>query len=171
MCEAKDASSKTKGEGKSENMQCMINGRERQECRRYNGKKKNSSAVCTDNIPAEICLREEGFDMWDLMVKIYEEEKILHEWRDSVIIPIYKEKGNIQDCSNYRMKLMPHTMKIWERMNESRIRKETVIGDEQFGFMPGKGITDAVFALRQLMERHSEMSGIQGCRDGFGSYT
>ncbi|XP_027206680.1 uncharacterized protein [Penaeus vannamei] len=48
-------------------------------------------------------------------------------------------------------------MKIWERINERRLRKETVIGDEQFGFMPGKGTTDAVFALRQLMERHREM--------------
>jgi len=95
--------------------------------------------------------------LWDLMTKIYEEEKIPSEWRDSAIIPIYKEKGNIQDCSNYRgIKLMSHTMKIWERINESSIRKETVIGDEQFGFLPGKG--NAVFALRQLMERHWEMT-------------
>ena len=28
---------------------------------------------------------------------IYEQEKIPTEWRDSVIIPIYKEKGDIQD--------------------------------------------------------------------------
>nr|XP_027212618.1 uncharacterized protein LOC113805759 [Penaeus vannamei] len=42
-------------------------------------------------------------------------------------------------------------------INESRIRKETVIGDEQFGFIPGKGTMDAVLALRQLMERHREI--------------
>ena len=39
---------------------------------------------------------------WDLMQGIYEQEKIPTEWRDSVIIPIYKEKGYIQDCGNYR---------------------------------------------------------------------
>ena len=49
------------------------------------------------------------------------------EWRASVIIPIYKEKGDIiQDCGNYRgIKLMSHTMKIWERIIERRLREET----------------------------------------------
>ena len=85
---------------------------------------------------------------------IYEQEKIPTEWRDSVIIPIYKEKGDIQDCGNYRgIKLMSHTMKIWERIIDRRLREETTIGDEQFGFMPGRGTTDAIFAVRQL-RRH-----------------
>ena len=50
-----------------------------------------------------------------------------------MIIPIYKEKGDIiQDCGNYRgggggggIKLMSHTMKIWERIIERRLREET----------------------------------------------
>ena len=55
------------------------------------------------------------------------EEKIPTEWRDSVIIPIYKEKRDIHDCGNYRGKLMPHTMKNWERIIERRLREETTI--------------------------------------------
>ena len=82
-----------------------------------------------DGIPVEVwkCLGEEGIDMlWDLMKGIYEQEKISMEWRDSVIIPIYKEKGDIQDCGNYRgIKLMSHTMKIWERIIDRRLREET----------------------------------------------
>ena len=115
-----------------------------------------------DGIPVDVlrCLGEEGIDMlWDLMKGIYEQEKIPTEWRDSVIIPIYKEKGDIQDCGNYRwiiIKLMSHTMKIWERIIDRRLREETTIGDEQFGFMPGRGTTDAIFAVRQLMEKHRE---------------
>ena len=74
-----------------------------------------------------------------------------------MIIPIYKEKGYIQDCGNYRgVKLMSHTMKIWERIIERRIREETTFGDENFGIMPGRGTTDAKFAVRQLMEKHRE---------------
>ena len=93
--------------------------------------------------------------LWDLMQGIYEQEKIPTEWRDSVIIPIYKETGDIQDCGNYRgIKLMSHTMKIWERIIDRRLREETTIGDEHFGFMPGRGTTDAIFAVRQLMEKH-----------------
>ena len=72
-----------------------------------------------------------------------------------LVVPIYKEKGNIQDCGNYRgIKLMSHAMKIWERIIERRLREETTIGDEQFGFMPGRGRTDAIFAVRQLMEKY-----------------
>ena len=78
-----------------------------------------------DGIPVEVwkCLGIEGIDMlWDLMKGIYEQEKIPTEWRDSVIIPIYKEKGDIHDCANYRgIKLMPHTMKIWERIIDRRL--------------------------------------------------
>ena len=88
---------------------------------------------------------------------IYEQEKIPTEWRDSVILPIYKEKGDIQDCENYRgIKLRSHYMKIWEGIIDRRLREETTIGDEQFGFMPGRGTTDAIFAVRQLMWKHRE---------------
>ena len=121
---------------------------------------KNGKATGMDGIPVEVwkCLGDEGIDMlWDLMQGIYEQETIPTEWRDSVIIPIYKEKGDIQDCGNYRgIKLMSHTMKIWERIIDRRLREETTIGDEQFGFMPGRGTTDAIFAVRQLMEKHRE---------------
>ena len=34
--------------------------------------------------------------------------------------------------------------------------EETTIGDEQFGFMPGRGTTDAIFTVRQLKEKHRE---------------
>ena len=50
---------------------------------------------------------------------------------------------------------MSHTMKIWERIIDRRLREETTIGDEQFGFMPGRGMTDAIFAVQQ-MEKHRE---------------
>ena len=40
---------------------------------------------------------------------------------------------------------MSRTMKIWERIiDRRRLREETTIGDEQFGFMPGRGTTDAI---------------------------
>ena len=72
------------------------------------------------------------------------------EWRDSVIVPIFKDKGDIQDCGNYRgIKMISHTMKIWERIIDRRLREEISIEEEQFGFMPGRGTTDAIFSARQ----------------------
>ena len=40
--------------------------------------------------------------LWDLMQGIYEQDKIPTEWRYSVIIPMYTEKGVIQVCGNCR---------------------------------------------------------------------
>ena len=42
-------------------------------------------------------------------------------------------------------------MKIWEIIIDIRLREETRIGEEQFGSMPGRGITDAISAARQVI--------------------
>ena len=34
-----------------------------------------------------------------------------------------------------------HTMKIWERIMDKRVRGEVEVAEEQFGFMPGQGTT------------------------------
>ena len=51
---------------------------------------------------------------------------------------------------------MSHTMKLWERVVEARLRQEVVIGDQQFGFMPRRSTTDAIFGLRMMMEKWRE---------------
>ncbi|KAK3560311.1 hypothetical protein QTP86_006300 [Hemibagrus guttatus] len=79
------------------------------------------------------------------------------EWRRSVLVPIFKNKGDVQSCSNYRgIKLMSHTMKVWERVVEARLRKVVEICEQQYGFMPRKSTTDAIFALRILMEEYRD---------------
>ena len=68
-----------------------------------------------------------------------------------------KSKGNTQFCENPRgIKLMSHTMKVWERIIEARLRDGVKISKQQYGFMPGKGTTDAMFALKMLMEKYRE---------------
>ena len=45
-------------------------------------------------------------------------------------MPLYKNKGDIKECGNCReIKLMSHSMKLWERLIEARIRKEVTIGE------------------------------------------
>ncbi|XP_046988262.1 uncharacterized protein LOC124593958 [Schistocerca americana] len=124
-------------------------------------KMKNVKTVGTDQIPVEVwkCLGKKGIELlWALMKKIWRQLEMPGELRTSVLIPIFKGKGDVQDCSNYRgIKLMARTMKIWERAIEARLRKETVVCEEQFGFMPGRGTTDAIHALRRIVERHGEL--------------
>ena len=52
------------------------------------------------------------------------------------------------------LKLLDHVMKGIERVIEKIIRERISIDDMQFGFMPGRGPTDAIFTLRQLQEKH-----------------
>ena len=116
---------------------------------------KHGKAIGPYIIPVEVWNRlgEEGVDMLlDLLQKIFEQEEMPEECRGSVIVPIFKAKEDIQDCGNYRgIKMISHTMKIWERIIDRRLREETSIGEEQFGFMPGRGTTDAIFAARQVI--------------------
>ncbi|XP_067121871.1 uncharacterized protein [Centruroides vittatus] len=120
-------------------------------------------AVGTNRIPVQawIGLGKEGIDIfWDLMKKLWQ-QKIPDEWRKSILAPVFKGKGDVQDCGNFgSIKLLSHTMKIWEKIVERRITQESEIGKKQFGFMPERGTADAIFALKQLMERHREMQEI-----------
>ena len=66
-------------------------------------------------------------------------------------------RKDVKECGNYRgIKLMNHTIKLWERAIDSRIRIEVIIAEQQFGFMPGRSTTDAIFCLRMLMEKWSK---------------
>ena len=47
-------------------------------------------------------------------------------------------------------------MKISEKIIDQRLREETIIGEEQFGLMPGRSTTDAISILRLTMEKNRE---------------
>ena len=101
---------------------------------------------------------EMGIQFLTRMVnKLLVGETIPEEWRRSVLIPIYKNKGDAQCCGNYRgIKLMSHTMKIWERIIKARLKDSVEISKQQYGFIPEKGTTNAMFALRMLIEKYRE---------------
>jgi hypothetical protein len=47
-------------------------------------------------------------------------------------------------------------MKLWKRINEHHLRGVTNVTKNQFGFMPGRSTMEAIFLIRQLMERCRE---------------
>ncbi|KAK3569707.1 hypothetical protein QTP86_003576 [Hemibagrus guttatus] len=121
---------------------------------------KSGKAVGPDDIPVEVwkCLGEAAVEfLTSLFNRVLESEEMPEEWRRSVLVPIFKNKGDVESCSNYRgIKLMSHTMKLWERVVEARLRKVVEICEQQYGFMPRKSTTDAIFALRILMEKYRD---------------
>ena len=75
-------------------------------------------------------------------------------WHYGEIRPIYKGKGLVLDCGNYTgIKLMSHTLKLWERIIENRIREIVELGNIQFGFRKGMSTTEPIFALLILQEK------------------
>jgi len=121
---------------------------------------KVGKALGPDNIPIEAwrCLGDVGVAwLTKLFNSIFRSNKMPDEWRRSILVPIFKNKGDIKSCTNYRgIKLMSHTMKLWETVIEHRLRKMTSVTKNQFGFMPGRSTTEAIFLTRQLMERYRE---------------
>ena len=47
--------------------------------------------------------------------------------------------------------MLSHTIKLWERVIERRLRIDVSILENQFGFMSGRSIIEAIYLLRKLM--------------------
>ena len=112
--------------------------------------------VGSNAIPIEVwkCLGEFGVKwLTKLFNKIWQSNKMHDEWRKSTLVPLYKNKGDIQDCSNYRgIKLISHTMKLWKKVIEHNLREHAKIAKNQFGFMLERSTMEAIHILRRLIE-------------------
>jgi Reverse transcriptase (RNA-dependent DNA polymerase) len=113
---------------------------------------KTGKALGPDDIPIEVwrCLGDIAI-VWlaKLFNTFFRSNKMSDEWRRSILIPIFKNKEDIQSCTNYRgIKLMSHTMKLWERVIENRLKKLITVSKNQFGFMPGRSTMEAIFLIR-----------------------
>jgi hypothetical protein len=119
------------------------------------GKAAGSTGVVSEMIKAADELGVEW--LTDLCNTIVCEGKIPTDWKRSILIPVFKGKGDPLECGSYRaIKLLEHAMKVVERVLEKRIREQVKVDKMQFGFMPGKGTTDAIFVVRQMQERHQK---------------
>lgn len=77
------------------------------------------------------------------------------EWSTSEIITIPKVAGT-QDCKKHRtISLISHASKVMIEILRSRIAYflHSEISEDQFGFMPGKGTSDAILTLRNIIEK------------------
>ena len=80
------------------------------------------------------------------------------ERKQSIIVPIYKERDKT-DCNNYRgISLLPTTYKSLSNILLSRLTPyaEDVIGDHQCGFRRNRSTTDHIFCIHQIVEKKWE---------------
>jgi len=80
------------------------------------------------------------------------------EWKESIIVPIYK-KGDKTDCTNYRgTKILPCMYKILSNKLLSRLTPyaEEITGDHQCEFRRSRSTSDHIFCIRQILEKKWE---------------
>ena len=111
-----------------------VNCVSRKEVKNALRKKKKGKAVGPDELPVEVwkCMGEMGIKfLTRLFNRLLVGEQMPEEWRRSVLIPIYKNKGDAQSCESYGViKLMSQTMKVCERIIEARLRDRAEISKQ-----------------------------------------
>ena len=71
--------------------------------------------------------------MMELCQRVLDGRGMPDEWKTSVIVLIFKGKGDVMSCGSYRgVKLLEHAMKIVERVLERRIRTLVNLNEMQF---------------------------------------
>ena len=122
---------------------------------------KNCKAPGTDSISAEVLKagEDEMINFLHMLFnKIWREENPPLDWSKMIITPVHK-KGNKSDPSNYRaISLLSVPGKVFSHMLLKRIKQqsEEFTKENQYGFCPNRGTIDAIFILRQIIEKAKE---------------
>jgi len=121
---------------------------------------KRAKAPGPDDVPVEIwkLIGARGIHiLTTLFNRIISDEETPPVWSTSTIEPIWKNKGDVAACANYRpIRLLCRAMKIFERILDASMRAIATITPNQCGFVKGSGTSDAILAVRILLERHRE---------------
>ena len=122
---------------------------------------KNRNAPGHDNLNAELFKADPELAatiLTPLFIKIWEQEEIPSDWSRGVIIKIPK-KGSLSDCDNRRgITLLSVPSKNFCKVIIHRIIQAVfdILRNEQAGFRKGRGCTDHIFTLRNILEQFTE---------------
>ena len=121
-------------------------------------KLKTGKAVGMDEIPAE-ALQAGGSTTVKAMKRIidiiWQRGTWPEDWIMSELVLLPKVPGT-QDCTKYRtISLISHASKILLEIIRQRLQYylRPEIAEEQFGFTSGKGTTDAILAVRNVIQK------------------
>ena len=81
------------------------------------------------------------------------------DWTRGLVVPLWKGKGDRQDCNNYRgVTLLSVPGKVFARIIIDGVRHRLLEHQrpEQSGFTPKRSTIDGILALRVLTERRRE---------------
>jgi sorting nexin-29 len=97
-----------------------------------------------------------------LIHSIQNNEELPQQWRESIIVQIYK-KGNDINCNNYQgISLLLTAYKTLSNILLARLTPyvNEVIGDHQCRFCHNRFTTDQIFYIRQILEKKWQYNGM-----------
>jgi hypothetical protein len=123
---------------------------------------QNCKAVGPDRIPAEflklLIESEEALkEITKLMCRVWSRQEVPQSWKTAVIKVIFKNKGELDECGNYRgVSLLDHTGKVLLKIVTARLTKyaeeQGLLPEEQSGFRPKRSTTDMLYVVQMLQE-------------------
>ena len=117
--------------------------------------------ILIDNLPGELLKVNPERTINELFVlfsDIWEREVVLQEWRQGVIVKVPK-KGDLSYCKNWRgITLLSITSKIFGIILIERLKAgiDKRLRMEQAGFRSGRGTSEHMFVLRNIVEQSLE---------------
>src|SRR3989442_15286351 len=117
----------------------------------------------SDNISAELLqgMGEKGIEiMINLINRIFRSGYIPEDFKKSIFVP-FPKVSRAQECNDFRtVALISHASKVLLHLIKRRITPiiERQLGNSQMGFRKGKGTRDAIYQLKMISERITQMN-------------
>ena len=93
----------------------------------------------------------------DLLQMVWNNECVPQDWRDALMVVLYKGKGRKDDCENYRgISLLSVVGKVLCRILLDRLLThiaDDILSESRFGFRSGRSTIDMIFTAKQLQEK------------------
>jgi len=122
-------------------------------------------AAGSDGIPAEV-YQCAGLPLAQSLARLFEaiwlHGTVPQDFKDALIVHLYKNKGNRHHCDNHRgISLLSIAGKVLSKIIINRLTStvvDDIIPESQCGFRSSRSTTDMLFAARQVQEKCREQN-------------
>ena len=131
-----------------------------QEIRKCIDKLRNGKSAGIDRIVNEYikCTADIFMPIYIVLFnKIFDTGTIPEDWVIGLIVPVYKNKGDLADCNNYRgITLLSCMGKLFTSILNARLYKfcevNNIIKESQTGFRRGYSTVDHIFLMKNIID-------------------
>jgi hypothetical protein len=97
-------------------------------------------------------------EIYKLINFIWNKEELPDQWKESVIVPIYKKGDKMDSSSNCGITVLSTSYKSFSNILLSRLGPhiDKIIVYHQCGFRCNRSTTDQIFCIRRILEKKSE---------------